>query len=365
MQLSELTVVLNHIDELFTTHQPEEKYNRLINALNNARSSPSPAVTKQIADVRAEIQQLQQAAEPAGWNVVRRKLFERFGADLLFGRKALERLNSIFEEHQADPAGAAQALQEVVNEMGRLKSRVTQTRTGLGPLAEELEEKETKEGEAVLQLVFEGDVSLRTIEDVEKSSKKWKEIIAAFARLTNQPPDPARILTIEKGSFIFALIAGSVVIAAIATGADKILAVLERVLEIRKKALEVRNLSLQNKKIAAEIEKEAEGVVEDAGEKIANELMKEYNWKKDKANDFGEVRNAVSLSLKQIFNFVEKGGKVDVWDEYAPAGSAMQKDLGAAFERIRQIETRIAELKALPPAPEEKPVEPSGDADAG
>lgn len=364
MQLRELTVVLNYIDELFNRHQPEEKYNRLINALSTARTSPSPAVTKQIGEVRAEIQTLQEAAEPVGWNVVRKKLFERFGADRLLGRKALERLNSIFAEHQADPAGAAQAIQEVVNEMSRLKGRVVQTRTGLGPLSEEPEGKETREGEAVLQLVFEGDVSLKTIEDVENGSKKWGDIIAAFSRLARQPPEPARVLTIEKGSIIFELIAGVLVVSAVAAGADKILALLERVLEIKKKALEVRNLGLQNKQLATAIEKEAETALDDSADKIAGELMKEHGWKKDskeKTDNYGEVRNAVSLSLKQIFLFVEKGGKVDVWDENAPTDPTLQKDLGAAFERIRQIETRVAELKALPPV-SENPVEPDGQA---
>ncbi len=344
MQLSELIIVINYLDKVLKEKQFNELYTHMITNLNAALTSPTPEVTEEIKKLKQQIYEAHMASEPKNWSYLKIKLFKDFGAKDLIGSEGYNQIEKIFFEHQTDPKGASTAIQGILDRITVLQGRVTQFIEDLGPLATKEEVKEIEEGMSILQLVFDGDSSIKTINDMEKYANKWKTIIMAFSRLSQSPAEEAIIHSIEKGSLILEIIFYSGMIGALAMGTTKVLGVYHEVLKIRKTSLEVKNLKLINKKIAKELEKEANNLINEESNVISQELIKKYKYVSDDKN---EVVNGLNNALKEIFNFVENGGKISTFAEGQEGIDDSSKQLSSAFARIDQIESQIEGLKAI------------------
>lgn len=278
--------------------------------------------------------------------ILQRRALESLEGDDLLGARAVARIEKIFTDHMADPAGAAKGFDEVLSSTNELQTRIDQLVSGLGPMVEDIEAAELEEGQARLTLVFQGEIDVVTVSDLEKQSEAWRKILSAFARLSGEGEGDLKIQSIGKGSLFLELLGATGLVYAIANGASKVLEVYERVLNIRRHAAELRKLELSNDEIPADLEKEADAVLEQAAGSVAEDLIKQHKLTGKKG--VGEIRNAVSLSLRQIFVFVEKGGILDV---RSPSGNGAPPEpelrLRGSFRRVKELEGRLAELKQL------------------
>lgn len=149
-----------------------------------------------------------------------------------------------------------------------------------------------------------------------------------------------------KGSIIIEL----AVVASIATTMSGIilavLKVAEKILDIRKKAEELRGLKLKNDKLSKELEKEAENEKKDGIEQITADIAEKL---KINANGDGDKVKALDTAVKNLVNFIEKGGVVDFIVPEEGASEEGEEDSNAelrvAFQEIRQLEKKIELLE--------------------
>ena len=227
MQVNQLIEVVNYINSVIDNYGLNNLYQNLINYLNQARQNPNDGITENIIVTRQSIYDAHKEIEPIRWNFFKRKLFNDFGAQDLLGNSAINSIENIFRQYQADPNGAANGIQNILKETTQLKKRVSQLLDGLGPLADEREYEEIQENEAILQLYFDEEASVETINDLENYSGIWKKIIHSFLRLSKDNVEDAKILSIEQGSLLIEVLGTIGFVAAIAKATTKILEVLK------------------------------------------------------------------------------------------------------------------------------------------
>lgn len=155
-------------------------------------------------------------------------------------------------------------------------------------------------------------------------------------------PEDIKIVGATKGSIIIEL----AVITSIATTTSGIilaaLKVAEKVIDIRKKAEELRGLKLKNDSLAKDLDKEAENEKKDGIEEITDLIAKQLKIKKTSE---GDKVKALDTAVKNLVNFIEKGGIVDfiVPEEEETEDGEVDKnaELRVAFQEIRKLEKKI------------------------
>jgi septum formation topological specificity factor MinE len=344
VQLQELIFAVNFVNDALSDNRLVDLYDQLYSLLSQARQQTSETISEQIKETREEILDFHSNLASQPQSILRTRLLDRLNVTDLLGKGGIERVNRIFSDYAIDPGGASIQFQELSQETQALYTQMNTLKKGLGGLVEDTNDEVLREGEGKLTLVFQGEATIENLGDLEKYTDEWLKTLRAFSQLVEASAEDPRIISIEKGSLILELAAACAVVIAVARGVKEILEVFEKYLEIRKKALEIRHMKLSNNKAAEMLEEEAEKTLQDRAKKVAAELVKEHL---KNSKDKGDVRNNISLSLERVFVFVEKGGQIDFYLEPESGNEEAVAQIESGFNRVRQLEQRIEELKAL------------------
>lgn len=342
MELDRLWEVTNFLESALQKYNFQGTYQNLLNILNqyknNQRTQP---VLQSITNSRNEIIARQNEIEfPEEWDYENYEIFLKIGGEKFIGKKAAKELEKIFSTFPANEVNAPNGLQNLLNELNQFRNKVSQTTNGLSGWKDIEISPQIRADETAIRLAFKNAAELKNIDDLKKCADDWQKIFNAFFRLENQPPEPARILNIRKGSIVFDIASYTVIVGVVARGAMEILKVIEKYLQLKKNALEIKNLELENKKLEQEIEKEADALLADKANRIAESFF--VNNPKWTGKDFGEEKNAISLALRLISVFVENGGSIEfLKNEQAPTDEKNH----SIFESIKKIEIKINETR--------------------
>lgn len=270
------------------------------------------------------------------------------------GELGVALINTIFAEHNLDPMGAANALDRIMGEFSSLRERAENTLKILEPFDLGTVDSDIEAGRAAIQITFKNKASIEDVVNFKQASEEWWSVMRGVSLLTKTAVEENRILSIQKGSpLIVELSALYLAAKVIGLIVDKSLTAADRYLEIKKKVEELKKLSLQNRQIEKDLDKEAENFRESIVKEIKAKVIEEIET--DKKAD-GEVHNAMEISVKNVFNFLDNGGTVDC---RVPGGNADEeaKKLNDMFEKIRKLETKVDGIKALPnPEDEQKEI---------
>lgn len=209
-----------------------------------------------------------------------------------------------------------------------------------------------QKGRAVLHVTFKSRASVDNLVSLKSASEDWWHVMRGIGMLTDTAVEDSRILIMEKGSPLHVELA-SITSVALAIGlvVDRVLNAADRYLDLKKKAADIRSMQLKNKQIEQELEEEAETYRESAVETIKNDVIEAVAPEK-KGN--GEVQASMTVTVKNVFNFLDRGGTVDcrVPENELPEGDA--KKITDLYEKVRQLESKIEGTKLLR-EPEAKP----------
>lgn len=344
MNVAKLIEVLDYIIEVIEQKQIVTKYQQLINLLNQVRQNPTPQLTERLQKIKEDIYNINEDIEPKNWNYSKLKLYEVYNQKGIIGYKAIERITKSFQNNQANPAGVAQEIQLIVNEINVLKKNITIVTQTLEPIIEEYTPEEVPEEKTIFYLFFENQVEIRTIKELEKASNEWNKILRSFARLAKDSTATPEIYSIDKGSLILGLLAGISTIVAIAKGISEVLEVYKKVLEIRKLQLETKKLKL-GIEVEQKFEERIDELIQKSADRAVEKLLSEFG---EETADLHEIKNGVTISLKKMFNFIEKGGKIDYEDvNMTKETKNARRKLNRAFQKVKEIESNINEMKKL------------------
>jgi hypothetical protein len=207
----------------------------------------------------------------------------------------------------------------------------------------------------ILTLFFEGETAVNTINDIERFSRIWDNIIRDFAILTMQTDCRPVIESIDKKSMILQIANGDKIVDSLSYGTSKIIDTYSKILRIRKLQLEAQKLVL-NPEISDLLEEEISNTINETSQNVVLDLMEKNNWDNLPARD--EVFNSVNKSLKLILDFIEKGGKIECQLTNNTAEiSERNKLLLTAYHLVDEISKTEEEISLLGKSSEET-VEP-------
>jgi len=272
---------------------------------------------------------------------------EQLGIASTIGETGIAKVEDILYRNVIDVATSAQELQNTLQSISQGISKSNQIREGLTNCV--FEEDYETDDEILMRVSFTGNALMENVKDFKTWGSIWYDIGRGIAMVHDASPEDIKIVGATKGSIIIEI----AVIASIATTTSGIilaaLKVAEKVLDIRKKAEELRSLKLKNTKLANELEKEAENEKLDGIGQITDEIIKKLKIKKDGE---GDKVKALDTSVKNLVNFIEKGGVVDfiVPEEEPEEGSEdKNSELRLAFQEIRQLEKKLYLLEQKKP----------------
>ncbi|MFO8009312.1 MAG: hypothetical protein R6U89_00715 [Dehalococcoidia bacterium] len=339
MRLGELIDVLTQTDSFLTEYKLSGLYRELIKALNEARRKPSPETAARINRLRERISNAHDMAGETRWNNSCRIIHERLGTADLIGKDAASKIDRVFQEHETDPGGAAQALDQIAEQTRDLEERVRALVTGLGPLTEE--NRGAPSDRTTVQLYFGENVAVHTLKDLQDVLETWDRVIASFSKLTRESEEDVKIINIEHNPLNIELAVLYVIAAAIGGATCEIMRIHERYLNIKRIELEVDALDLSDPSVTRQLKKEANNLVSNTAADVTRNLIEEFDWanNKNRVDIQGHIKSAVTT----IFEFVRDGGRIDVRGGNDSELEIHQR-LTEAFSRVRGMELRIQQL---------------------
>lgn len=260
------------------------------------------------------------------------------------GSNGIKQLEGVLFRNSLDIATAAAEVNRIVGQINNAISRSDQIQANLKPLLDPaVEDNDTDDlDDVIMRIHFQNDVALENITDFKKWGITWWEIGRGIAMAHNHAPEDIKIIGAQKGSIIIEL----AVIATIATTTSTIilaaLEVADRVLTIQKKAEEIKMLKLGNKKLEAELLKEAETAKKTGLENITKEITVNLNINE---NGDGEKVKVLEKAVKNLIEFVEKGGEVDFFTPDQDEETQDVEQLKINFAEIKKLEKRVLAIE--------------------
>jgi hypothetical protein len=263
------------------------------------------------------------------------------------GEEGINTIEEVLYKNVIDVATSAQKLQEVLQKVSQGIAKSNQIKEGLTDCV--AEEEYEAENEILMRVSFTGHALMSNVTDFKSWGSIWYDIGRGIAMAHNASPEEIKIVGATKGSIIIEL----AVIASIATTTSGIilsaLKVAEKVIDIRTKAEELRGLKMKNDKFAKELEKEAENEKKAGIEEITGNVAQELQLKDGE----GDKVKALDTAVKNLVNFIEKGGIVDFVIPEAKEEEEGKEDenqkLRVAFQEIRTLEKKISLIEHKKP----------------
>jgi hypothetical protein len=344
MQVREFIEVLNYIEESIKKHDLIGEYQKLVLALEQIRTAPNPDSSKNVNLLEDEIIRIQAEIEPQNWNYTKRKILHEYDSNGLLGQKAVGRILLIFSDYAADPSSIQNELQGIINQLSDILRNVEILKNSLLPL--NTDRADASPDVNTIQLIFQGQAAIENIDQLEKYAHDWRLILHNFSRLISESAAPAQIKSIQEGSTVIVVIGTPGMVIAIGWIVNKILDLYERILKLKKASLEIKNLELGNKKLEQELVDAEKQQIKHEVEKATHELLEKYQ-EQIVGNDKHEIGNQLNSSVRDIYNFVVNGGRVEI-TQTGDSENSDSSNTTNLDQRYSSIKNEIEKVGNLP-----------------
>lgn len=305
MKLNVIIEIIDFIKNELNSKPIVTGYENLISVLKKIAGNPVKDHTDELEEVRSSLIRTLKESEPSDWAYSKYKLFLDIDRDCIIGQRAVQKLNSIFDSNLANPIGISKEIKKILNNTNRVLKTNPDTLDFLSSFSKS---KTSNTEKTLLTLFFEGTTSVNTINDIERYSRIWDNIIRDFALLTMQTDCESFIESIDKDSMVLCIKNGDKILEYLSYGTGKIIETFSTILRIRKIQLEAVQMTL-NSEINEMLEAEVLNTTNSISRMAVTEMMEMNNRNDQDQNE--EVFRTVQKSLKLILDFIEKGGKIE------------------------------------------------------
>lgn len=351
MQLNLIIEIFDFIKKEIESKQIIAKYELLLAVIKKSISSSDKDFSNELSEAKNSLILAQNEIEPADWSYSKYRLYLDLDKDCITGKRAVLTLNSIFDSNQANPSGLAKEIKKIIGNI----NNVLNAKTDPLKLLSYFSATETSRSKmTLLTLFFEGKTSVNTINDIERYSRIWDNIIRDFAIITMQNDCRPVIESIDKKSMILQIANGDKIVESLSYGTAKIIDTYSKILRIRKLQLEAIQMVL-NPEIRDLLEEEISNTINETSQNVVLDLMEKNNW--NNLPDRDEAFNSVNKSLKLILDFIVKGGKIECQlTNNTTEITERNKLLLTAYQLVNEIDVTVKEINLLGKISEESNV---------
>ncbi|HSW48198.1 MAG TPA: hypothetical protein VLG67_03910 [Candidatus Saccharimonadales bacterium] len=340
--LTDLIFVLRHIKAIIDEYGLPTLYAQFVSTLQQIASTSTPELQEALKDSKEKIKKAHEKLEPIGWTDTQVKYFMQFGASNVLGKEGWNKFQLALTDNSANTPGAVEQINLLTTEITQLHTNANNILTSLGTIANELE---IEEGKSVVQIVFDEEVSIDTFIDMAKQSDEWTDIIRAFSMFAKEAPENTKIIASSKGSpYMVWLLTARVVGETICATIKPFIELYKEVLTAKEKALTLEDMKIgiDGKKfelfkmIEEHERKRIMEVLESVGEIKANDHLSEV----DKNDALAALRNAGP----KLYDFITKGGKVDVSKKDGDHKAFSNFQLETSYQEADKLKARVQKL---------------------
>ena len=269
----------------------------------------------------------------------------RLGIAPNVGRTGVAAVEDLLYKNVLDAATSAKELEAMHKELKQGIDKASQIRSGLAGC---VDQATAIDAGVLVRVAFAHDAAIGNVVDLKKWSSVWHDIGRGVAMVNDAAPEDVRVVGAKKGSIVVELAVTYMIARTVTDIILLVLKVTEKVVSIRRQAEEVRGLGLKNDKIARELDKEADEIKKESAEEITQTIIGRLG--KDKVGQ-GDKSTALQKSVKNLIDFLEKGGEVDCVvpdgeaDEEGGDGAGDLDSIREASQEIRRLERRIKQLE--------------------
>ena len=344
MQVRELLELTDWIDENIKKPNVAKKAQSLHQVLEQNKNARNNQPKQPFEDQKNDFMETIRAIKTTSLTNEQERMLARLNVIENIGPAGVKKIEDILFRNSLDIATAANKVKEIMDQISNATKVSDQLKSSLSPLIEieRVDDDDIERPDVIMSVRFQNEVSLSNVTDFKKLGTSWWEIGRGIAMAHDCAPEDVRIVGAQKGSIIVEL----AVIAAIATTTSTIilaaLKVAERVLSIRKQVEEIKGLKLSNKKLESELEKEAEKEKKEGLDRITKEVAETLGIHQD---GDGEKYKVLEKSVKNLVDFVERGGEVDFFSQEENSDSEDHVLLKSNFSEIKKLEKRVLQLE--------------------
>ena len=338
MELEKLKEVLSFVENHVKTKEYIQHYQTLSVNLAEYAKTKSNEILMEIEIEKNIILNFHNDFTLKHWLESQRKTIRNLNKNKLLGKEAILKLNLLFNKNIDTPAELERNINKIIKDLNGLLLEIDVILKGLAPIIDDSGNKKNKFEDEQLDLLvvsFEDGTFFQNINLLEKFCRIWNRILMSFMYLTNEDIKPVKIHDISARSISFMI--DSDTIKALTKGAYEVLKGYKKVLEIRKLQLEINQLNLSNKfEIENLLEDEVINIVDIISSQVTYELTDKFDTHDKKLKE--EIFKNIQISLKQIVNFIERGGKVESSD--SKEFNELNDKIGNILSNIKDLETK-------------------------
>jgi len=309
MQITALIQVINYLKETSGNQALLEGYKKLIEIVREASEKQQVDFSEAILKEKEQLRHFFLETDPSDMGYDSYCLFGKINNDQLFGKPAADYLENLLTSDRKNYRTIYSDLSSKVKQISKLSETLNQFQQLFDQLvpAEVFHFAEETYNKSSLLLYFGGHMSVNNIIALERYSRLWGGILSAFSKLTGEEILMLDISSFHNGNLSLSVAIEDKTFNAIKSGVVEILGTLSHILKIRKIQIEIVHLPLYND-LNELLEEEIRTLINHRAWESAQKLISVYL---NTTIDADEITNDISRSLKQILNFVEKGGKIE------------------------------------------------------
>jgi hypothetical protein len=352
MQITALIQVINYLKEISENPVMLDSYKKLTGLVKEASGSLVVDNTDEILKEKEHLWSILQESDPINWGHSSYCLFEKINRNRLFGKSAAYDLEGLIASDNQDFKTAYSELSKKIKLISKFSDTLNRFLQMFDQIVQSdiFQLSEESEARTSLYLYFEGRLSVQNITDMDRYSRLWDGILTSFSMLTDEEKLMPDIRSFQNGNVVLGVAAQDKTLDAIVTGVTGILISLPSILKIRKIQLEIASLALHND-LNEFMEEEIQILISQNANELTQKLISLYS---NSTLSFEDMNNDISRSLKQILNFVEKGGRI----EFTPSDSnkeqakinitlnnfyAISKELEIVKDSLLQVQAQTQE----------------------
>ncbi len=267
------------------------------------------------------------------------------GGDRRVGKGFLERLNDILAVSGQTTAGIVTGLTSFRTDLSAFQKACSQARAGLDAL--ELKSHAVPEGQFEVGVLIPERLVDSKLGTLVKELDNWNKIVRSYQEVAGDEEREVTVASLASGSYEIYLPVGIGAALLVSRTIDKVLEWYKKVLEIRKLRMELKELRAPVAEVSA-IRKHEKNLVENGIKQLAKELVKEVNSKVDR-NRRNELEAHLTVSIRQIARFVDRGGTVELdstvpeepEEPIEPEGEEVPPDQRKEYARMKIEFTRL------------------------
>lgn len=281
----------------------------LVGSLNNLAANPG---NQDIANAyKASLENCRMKLSSSALNNPRpilKDMLKSIEAEKNIGDKLFERIRIAISANPAAPTLAAQAIQEILEEVKEFYHHIENIDIGFSKLHVEYDELEN--GEAEIGLLVPKNKNTSTLKDLSKEFNQWHNALAPIVELFDQSAPPLQIKVCATTDWMFYLATTPIVLFGVSKCIRGVNSILKDLIETKSlidKLVEKKVSSGPVEQLLSEYSERANNALRGLAEGMVDEHYKgEDNGRKN------ELKTALRQSLSVIAEKITSGAQVEV-----------------------------------------------------